>query len=294
MGFPIYAFGDKQIYEYAWLKRAKFIDLATTILQATLADIETVIVELLNGLLNNVNFTFDDTKWPGMNATALTGVPNLAPVNVTRLANADGSVGSVWAYGQEILLASLNHYLVSGTSQPTAANFATIRSTLRNVGNDADIIYIVNRADADYIASNFTAGTDFVPPVEILNTQLSQDLFGKYANPSQYGMLGTGIRTRGRILSALGELVEFPHWPQGYIGAFDRTKEPPLRWRESDMADERGLQLATPDNKPVDVQTNPLLGKHWRRIFGIGARNRTNGVVMQITTNGSYTAPSLT
>lgn len=286
VGYPIFAKGSKQTYEIPWLKRATFVELAASILTATTMDIETVIVDLLNALMSNVNYTFDDTQWPGMKALT---PGSAAPITVYRLANADSSAGSVYAHGSEILLASLNHYLVSGNANPTIGAFNTMRSALRNVGNDVNIKWMCSRTTCDYIEANF--GSDFIQPVELLDVQIAQDFTGKYALKGSEPLLGPGIRTRGRV--ARGELQEWPHFPDGYAFGWDATKEPPLRVRESDLGDERGFGLAPEDPNVPDVQAHPLARKQWRRIMGIGARNRCNGVVMQFTTNGSYTIPTL-
>lgn len=289
-GFPIAAYGTEQAYEVPWLQRATFVDLAATILTATLQDIETMIVEMLRGLLRNDTYNFDDTVWPGGNAVNLVNVNSGGPIQVCPLANADGSTGSVYAWGTEIALSTLNHYLVSGTANPTIGGFNTMKTKMRAVGNDADLVHVVSRTTADYIVSNF-AGTDFFQPVEVLNRYFAQDEFGKYATQN-FGLLGQTVRSRGR-LSTFGELVEWPHFPDGYAFTYDRTKEPPLRMRESDLAGEQGLGMAPMDPNTPDIQGNPLALKKWRRIFGIGARNRVNGVVMQFTTNGSYAIPTL-
>lgn len=287
VGFPIYAYGNKQIYEVPWLKRAKMGDLAASILNATLQDIETVIKELLRALTDNVNITFADTDWPGMNAQT---PGSTAPLNVRRLANADGSAGSVWYGGREIALATLNHYLVSGAANPAVAAFKLIYDALRNVNHDNQIKFAVSRATADYVQDNF--GADFIMPVEILQRNLAQDFMGKYAIAGSQPLLGDGIRTRGRI-KHYGEMVEWPHFPDGYIFGYDASKPAPLRRRISDLADEQGFGLAPADPNMPDVQTHPLVRKQWRRIQGFGTQNRVNGVMVQITTNGAYTAPTL-
>ena len=288
--YPIYAWGTKQVYTYTWLKRATFIELTAAILEATLADVHTTIVQMLTALLNNVNYTFDETKWPGMKAEYPGS--NVVQLTVTPLANADGSIGSVYARGKEVQLANTNAYLTYSTL--SAAAFAQNRAFLSNVANDADIVHVVSKATADSIQGTFTAGTDFIAPVELLQTTISQDLFGKYAAASQYGLYDPGIRTRGRIGGlGNGELVEWPHFPDNYIFSYDRKKERPLRRRVSDLPDEQGLVLAMPDDTTMpDIQKNPLVGRSWRRLQGFGGRNRMNGVVTQIT-GGSYTVPTI-
>jgi hypothetical protein len=286
VAFPLYAFGTKQIYEVPWLQRAKFVDLAASIYDAVLSDIRTTFTEMLGALFNNVNATYDDTQWPGMNAQFVGQASG--PLTITRLANADSAVGSVYARGVETQLASLNHYLTSGGANPTVGNFTTVRDKLRTVGNDSDIAIAASRATCDYVVDNFTPGTDFVQPVEILERYVAQDPLGKYSTQVE-GLLDSGVRSRGRVRNM--QLLEFQHFPDNYLLGFDRSKEPPLRKRISDLASEQGLYLASDDDMP-DVQTHPLARKQWRRIQGFGARNRANGVVMQITA-GSYTVPTI-
>lgn len=288
VSFPLYAYGNKQLYEVAWLKRAKFWQLATTILDATLSDIRTTIEEMLGALLNNVNGSYDDSVWPGMKAA----YPGHSATNLTisRLANNDSAAGSIYARGVETQIGTLQHYLTSGAANPAVAAFTTSRDKLRTVGNDADIVAVVSRATADYVADNFAA-SDFTQPQELLSRFVDQDFTGKYAQQT-YGLLDPGIRSRGRIRNNI-ELVEWPHFPDNYIFSYDRSKEPPLRRRISDLADEQGLHLASDDGDLPDVQSHPLAKKEWRRMQGFGCRNRTNGVVMQITTSGTYAVPTI-
>lgn len=286
VAFPLFAFGNKQLYEVPWLQRATFVELAWTILDAMLSDIRTTITEMLTALLSNANYTYDDSQWPGMNAQFVGQASG--PLTIRRLANADGAVGSVYARGVETQIGTLQHYLTSGSGTLAVTAFTAARDKLRNVGNDADIAVLVSRADADYVVDNF-ASTDYTPPVEVLDRYLAQDAFGKYATQTK-GLLDPGFRSRGRVRNM--ELIEAPHWPVGYLCAFDRSKEPPLRRRISDLANEQGLHLASENGDLPDVQSHPLARKQWRRIQGFGARNRTNAVVVQVTAGG-YTVPAI-
>jgi hypothetical protein len=180
----------------------------------------------------------------------------------------------------------LNHYLVSGSASLTLGAFQLARAALRNVAHDSQIVYIVGRGTADSAeALTGSLADSFALPVQ----SAIVDILGKYSKLSIPGIL-SAPRFRGRI--ARGDLIEMPFFPEGYIFAMDYSKERPLRIRESDLAKYRGLRLINDDTVP-EVPNNPLLNKYWQRIFGIGARNRVNGVAVQITTAGSYTAPAL-
>jgi len=179
-------------------------------------------------------------------------------------------------------LANLNHYLVNGNAggNVDSNTFWQARAALRNVGNDQDIVYVVSRNTAEYCVRNLTP--EFLLPTELLGTHW-HDPFG------QYGIVQSP-RARGRI--AFGEVIEWPHFPDGYLFAYDRSKARPLRIRNHHLAQNQGFQL-TNDQEFHDVQRHPLANKYWRRLFGVGARNRTNGVAIQFTNAGSYTDPTL-
>lgn len=255
LAFPIFAKGDRFTYSQSFLDEAKLADLNQHVLSVTLADTNTNIFAINQAILNNANYSFDDDKFPGRKSGAA--------LAVKRLANADGGAGSVYSGEREILLSTLNHYLVSGSGTFTEAMFTVARAALRNVGHDSQIVYLCSKADADL--------AEALPNFVKRNDATIVDPTKKYA-------LVTSPRARGRI--AGGEVWEWPGWPSGYVFAFDRSKAPPLRKRVHHLPKYRGLQMVTPEGMAGDIQGKPLLNKMWRNIYGYAVRNRVNGVVV--------------
>jgi hypothetical protein len=265
VGFPIYAKGTMQSMRVAWLQRASLADLNSLVVHSAMINIETVISDALGAILRNDNYVFDDTQWPGMNA----GTPTVYP-----LANNDGSTGSVYNFGNEVMLGTLNHYVVSGTANPTYAGFTTAHNMMRNVGNDTRIIHIMSRTTTDYVASNVT---QFIRPASPLISNINV-IEAQVGSP----------RARGVV--DFDEVWEFPHFPDGYMLTLDLSKAPPLRQRESNIAGERGFQIVQDDKLP-EVTSHPLANKTFKHIYGFGVRNRVNGVVTQFKASGAYDIP---
>ena len=270
LGYPIYAYGSANAYRVAYLDEATLDDLNKDVVNHTLMDVETFITEIMRALLGNANYTFNDVPWPGGRTTAYT---------VYRLANADGTTGSVYVNGAEVMIAALQHYITSGSGTLATGAFSAIRTLLRAVGNDRDIVYLMGRATAD--ATMALSGA-VLPANANIN------------DPTAITARVTGPRSRGRTgtWGGYGEVIEWPHWPENYIVGFDRAGDQPLFIREHALDKYRGFQLVQDDKLP-EVLDHPLAHKLYRRIFGVGVRNRFNGVALQVTASGTYTAPTL-
>lgn len=193
-------------------------------------------------------------------------------------------------------LSTANSYKTSGTANYTNATFTLARNHLRDLGLDGDLVFLVSRSDADYIVANCNT---FVP------VALPDD--DKFIYPNGFSALSVNTqnatapsirslvkspRAIGRIRDC-GELVVLPYLPNGYMITLDRNADKPLAIRECDIPSLRGFNLVN-----ADAISNTLGGektivnKRWQRIFGVGTRNRANGVIVQITASGTYTDPS--
>lgn len=269
VGYPIVAAGDRRMVTQAWLDEATLAHLNTQAVNAAVKDANFVLKTILRAILRNVNVSFDDRQWPG------TGNEGPGVITVRRLANADGAAGTIYSNSQEILLSTLQHYITSGSASLTEGAFTLARDKLRDVGADGNVIYIVSRATAD----SAEGLTNFV---KVRDPNIV-DPAAKYA-------LVESPRARGRI--ANGEVIEWPHMPNGYIIALDTTKAKPVRIRNHRLQKYQGFQLAL-DEERGEVLGRPLINRFWRRLIGAGIRNRVGAVVVQVTTNGAYTAPTI-
>jgi hypothetical protein len=177
-----------------------------------------------------------------------------------------------------------NHYLASGYAANTISNTNNPLRTLADelyehfpatTGGINGVVFINNAQTAlisaltefDAVVDNFIrAGSNTDVPINLPNVP------GKII---------------GRANVSGVWVVEWRWIPADYMLALNLEADGPLKMRV-DMASSglpRGLHMSFTDpNRPIQTM-------EWKHRFGIGASNRLNGVVMQLTT-GSYTIPS--
>jgi hypothetical protein len=270
VAYPIYGYGDRKMYTPVFLMRATLNDINRDAVGAAVKDVRTVFREILKSVLLKTNYTFNDSNWPGA---------NLGNLTIRRLANADGSVGSIYPPGLgEITLATLNHYKTSGSGTLTAGAFDLASATLSAAGNGDNIAHIVgvNTATATSLLP------EFLPLPDPRVTGVPTDQFAIVQGP----------RAIGRISD--GDVIRLPGMPENYILSFDRSKPSPIKARESDLPGFRGFQLAVDEQRGATFNPlRPMVNRIWQRIIGFGIQNRTNGVAVQVTASGTYTDPTL-
>jgi hypothetical protein len=226
--------------------------------------------EMLRAIFNNAARTFKDENFPD-----LTIVP---------LANGDSTVyppvlGSIDE-------TTANNYLVSGyasasisdVNDPVPVMVNALEQYLGTPTGGSKIAIFINNAETPFIRalSNF----DSVP-----------NRFVEYgANvslvPEDKFPAGLPGRVLGETDSAL--IVEWRWIPAGYMVGMHLGAPQPLMRRIDPPAVGLGdgLQLVAQD---MDA---PIKSSSWSHRFGYGCANRLNGVVMQLTTNGSYAPPA--
>jgi len=283
VGYPIKRFRDRVMWTPEYLLRATLADINEKTYDALIKDYNTLFRYVLRAVFETNNYTFTDDKVIGL---------GFGEVGVKRLLNADGGNERVYINGIPTNVGAMNNYKVSGTAGVTNGTFTIARDALKALGLDNDIVFMVSKTLADDIVLL----SDFVPVNYADTTDPNIIEYMSIADQNVYVPPPRAIvkspRAIGRIRNA-GEVVVIPWMPDGYIFAFDRTAEQPVVIRESDLAQLRGFQIVAADG------TNPKLGgdqlivnKFWQRIFGAAVRNRANGVIVQITTSSSYTAPT--
>lgn len=215
---------------------------------------------------------------------------------VYKFYNADGTVPP--AYNGNTFDGTHTHYLPSGAALIDSSDIEDMYEHLRHHGyspaNGSRIVVLVNSAQGKEIRrwranveNNNTkkALYDFIPalgsPPFILP---AQGLVGTQPSADLEGL--TVIGQYGPII-----VVEEDYIPAGYVFMFatggKAALNNPVGIREHANQSMRGLQLIPGPG------SYPLVESYYRRGFGTGIRQRGAGVVMQITTNGSYTAPTL-
>lgn len=283
VGYPIKRYADRAMWTPEWLLRATVGDVNEKTYDAIIKDYNTLFRDVLKGVFQTNNYNFVDDAVIGR---------GFGTVGVKRLLNADGGNDRVYINGIPTNVGAINNYKVSGTAGWTNGAFTTARDGLKALGLDNDIVFFVSKNSADDIVLL----SDFVP-VNYADTEDPNIIeYMSIADQNVYVPPPRAIvkspRAIGRMRNA-GEVIVIPWMPDDYLFAMDRTAERPVVIRESDLTSLHGFQLVAQDGMTPALGGDQLIvNKFWRRIFGVGVRNRANGIIMQITTNGTYTAPS--
>lgn len=191
------------------------------------------------------------------------------------------------------------HYLTSGS---THIDSQDIEDMIRHVtehgygrfGNQGGQLVILAhpneiedmtfwRAGVEYAAGKVPK-FDFVPSQAAPAYFTTEHLVGAVA-PSEFEGL--------QVLGSYGDawLIESHYVPSGYVivaatGGLDSDRNP-IGFREHVNPAYQGLRHI-PGRGPY-----PLTDSFYARGFGVGVRHRGAAVVMQVTTNGSYSAPTI-
>lgn len=183
--------------------------------------------------------------------------------------NADGTIPPT--VKNTTFTGSHNHYLATTGASLAAGDLDRIEDDLVHHGFITDLVLMTNRAQTRTIKGF----TNFIPSRE----QVHDIKFTNLVGEPYYGSYGR--------LSVLEE-----DWiPSGYLFAFSaqgggNSQQNPIAFRESINPAARGLILQRGTNPEY-----PLADSFYYRKFGVGVRQRGNGVAMFITGGGTYTSP---
>lgn len=217
--------------------------------------------------------------------------------NVYPLYNNDGTTPP--SYKGTTFLNTHSHYLVSGAATIDSGDIEDMYEHIAEHGfsieNNTTVALMVNRAEAKEIRkfkagsvnnNGVTANYDFIPamgqPAMIIPN--ADGLLGQRP-PGEY----RGFKVIGSYADIL--IIEESYIPAGYLFMFGSGGSGNLNnlvgLREHANPGMRGLRLLAGNQ-----QAYPLSESFYSRGFGTGVRQRGGGVIMQLTTNGSYTPPS--
>lgn len=186
---------------------------------------------------------------------------------------------------------SHNHYLVSGNSALTSANLTTMYDHLLHHGyhEGADVFVVVNRVEAKRIRAYRVASSDeydFIPAPGQPDATFRGTLVGDLA--ASQGNLDVFPGFIGRY-GPIG-VIEEDMIPSGYVimlaSGGKRAPRNPVGLREHENPGLRGLKLIP------QFERYPLRESFYHHAIGAGIRHPGAGVVMQVTSNGTYAAPA--
>ncbi|MEO6809719.1 MAG: hypothetical protein ABI353_11460 [Isosphaeraceae bacterium] len=230
-------------------------------------DANTVRFELMRVLLNNTARSFEDA----INGTLSCQV----------LANND-SVTYPPVLGSTVD-ATENHYLVSNY---VTGSISDVNNPLPTIRNEIEEHFGVK-----------TGGENIAVLIHPDETAKIQALTEFVEVPDRFIVLGDNTAYPERLPSVPGRILgrsngcwvsEWRNIPSGYLVGVHLEEDPPLQERidPADTGLAGGLQLVARDRQ------YPFTDFTWRHRFGFAAKNRLNGVVMQLKASGSYDVPA--
>jgi hypothetical protein len=232
-------------------------------------NINTIRLEIMKALLDNVQYVFPD--------------PVQGNLTVVPLANGDAVIYPPPA-GSETEAVE-NHYLESGYASSGISDvnnpFAVVRADLiQHSGGPQQggesLVAIINSAQTPKVSAltNFVGMTDgYIVP-----------------GSASQSLINVPKDLPGRIIGRCDGVwvAEWDWVPAEYLYAQNVDAPAPLQERVDPAATglPRGLTLVAKD------EYYPLQSSHYRNRFGFGVANRLNGVVMKFAASGGYTVPS--
>jgi len=238
------------------------------------------------------------------NPTNLTATINGNNYNVYKFYNADGTVPP--AYKNNTFTGSHTHYKTSGANSVLEAQdldtmiIDDFTSHGYSQENGYTLVVMVNTALGNQIR-NFRSAVnavqavggnygryDFVPaapqPGQIL-PQTTQ-VFGQSQVPGTLGGL-TVIGNYGPLLIVVDDYMPTDYLASFATGGPDNLQNP-IGLRQHANTNLRGLRLVKGRNPDY-----PLIDSYWVTGFGTGVRQRGGAIIMQLSSSGTYTVPTI-
>jgi hypothetical protein len=215
------------------------------------------------------------------------------PYNVYTFYNGSGEAPP--PYKTNSFASNHSHFLSSGAVTIDPGDLETIMEHLFHHGYDATngyrLVIMANRVETEKIRL-FERGTasatyDFIP------AQGTPAFFLPEGMTIQGGQVPNTLNGF-KVVGSYGDLtvIEEDMIPAGYVFAFATggadNLQNPIGIREHANESLRGMRLVK--GRTADY---PLIDSYYVRGMGTGVRHRGAGVVMQITSNGSYAPPTI-
>lgn len=281
MGYPLKYYDLGVRFTFRWLGRATSGEVRALNNTALEADYRLIYRTLFNRIFNNrtVVATLEDTGTVVNTYPFYNGAVDTLPVAPPSWKSYDFAT-------------SHNHYLASGGATVDSADLDEMYDHVYHhgyVAGGATCILLVNREQANTIRTFRIANgarNDFFPKP---GTAFYGTMTGTL--PAQDTGVGLAATFPG-FIGTYGELniVEEDMIPAKYMILFASggryAERNPVGMREHENAPLRGLKLIP------QFERYPLRESFYHHAIGAGVRHMGAGVVMQVTTNGSYAAPA--
>ncbi len=209
--------------------------------------------------------------------------------DVLAFANGDG-----WkppAYEANEFSDTHTHYRTTGSATLASADLDEMVGDLKSHGysreNGSQIVLFVNPMEGDVVAGYRVATGakyDYIPSAGQSFFATDGDLIGDQA-PGTFA----GFPVKGSYDEAI--IIESTRIPIGYVVALasggSLAPSNPIMFRQHATSALQGLTLVR-----GNVPDYPLQDSYYVRGFGTGVRHRLAGMVMQVTANANYAAPT--
>lgn len=268
VGFPLknYVIGIQ--WTEMWARKATTADLAMELDGVFTADTQNITRAMKKAFMEATNYTsVDRFQKKKIN------------IDVKRLVNADSAIIPAGPNGESFNAATHTHYLARAGGALAVADLDALLATIREHYDSGQIVIYINQAQEDTV-SGFTGFRAYPYQNEVLPST-SAYATGKFLDPVNFynrdiGMYkGAEIRVRSWV-------------PASYLFATNLDAPKFLAYRyDPDYGDLLGLILA--DGTPA---VYPWNSRGWRRLFGVGVRNRVNGALMY-SGNTSWADPTI-
>ncbi len=250
-----------------WLLNAKVADLGQYFQSVQAAHLRDLRQRLKIAIFTSVNRTYLDLN-----------IDNVS-LSIKAFVNADGEpIPDSPQDGEVFDPATHDHYLANATL--TAAQFQALIDTVAEHSVAADLIVVINRADAAAVS----ALTGFIPAA---NQRI--EVFRNTTDPDVPFVRDDRTKTSDKYIGSfdIADVWVKPWGIANYHFCYDTNAPRPLMYRQHESGAAQGLR-----QKQTFV-LDPITVDFFEALFGFGVMTRTNGAVLQ-SDNGTYVDPTIT
>jgi hypothetical protein len=272
VSYPLIDFGDALTADDVSMGYMTAAEYSLYLQNIMIRDANTYRFEMLKAIFNSSGYTFSDEIW--------------GDLSVVPLANQDGTLyppvlgATAEAESQHFIGSNYVTGSISDTNNPIATIVSTLEQHFGTPTAGSNVAVFINNAET----AKVSALTAFVP-IQYFNVTPGD-------NTATVAAIDPRLQKGSwRVIGVCNgaTICEWRFIPSGYMAGVHLGAPPPLVER-IDPADTNlgvGLQLVARDDE------FPFETAFWRHRFGLGIRNRLNGVALQLVASTTYTTPTV-
>lgn len=246
-------------------------------MQASPADLARIFQTRASRDVINIRRLLAEALFTASNRTVRDVFVDNKSLTVRALVNADGEPIPDGPNGETFDPDTHTHYNVTTGATLAATDVDALIKNVVEHGHSAGLVIYINQAQENAVRNL----DGFAPYVDSRIITARDETVGRAPLDT------TRIDNRAIGLIGGAEVHVKPWVPANYLFATasgDSAK--PLRMRQHNVPAMQGLRIA------ATMPDYPLFAEVMENYYGFGAWERTNGAVLQITSDGTYTSPS--